>query len=447
MRHAIRKHLRDFVAVLALVAVGVGVGGYLLANQRLRFPIIEEEPYSVWVVLENAQAVTPGQGQTVRVSGMRVGDIGTVELHEGKARVRMDLEREHADLVRRDASVLLRPRTGLKDMFLSLDPGSPEEPPVPEDGVIPATNTSADINPDEILAVLDRDTRDYLKLLINGAGKGLEGRGGDLREVFRRLGPLHRDLSRLNRLVATRRENLARLIHNYGRTIDRLGEEDRDLTSLVTTSRRVFDSLAQQDAQISEAVERLPGALSQTEATLRRVNELGAVAGPAFEALRPAVRELDDANAELRPLAEEIEPVLRERIRPFVRDARPFIRDLRPAARDLAEASPNLRESFFELNRFFNMAAYNPNGAEELTGDLQRDTARQEGLLYWLAWIAKNTNSLFATGDAQGPIRRFVVLGSCSTYRGLTQEPSGQALVEEILGVGDVLADNGLCPS
>lgn len=446
MKHAIRKHLRDFVAVLALVAVAVGVGGYLLANQRLRFPLIEEEPFTVWVELQNAQAVTPGQGQTVRVSGMRVGDIGTVELREGKARVRMDLEQKYANLVRRDATVLLRPRTGLKDMFLSLDPGSPSEPPLPEDGVIPASSSSPDVNPDEILSVLDTDTRDYLKLLINGAGKGLEGRGEDLREVFRRLGPLHRDLARLNRLVATRRENLARLINNYGSTIDRLGREDRDLAQLVTASRRVFTSLAAQDEQISEAVERLPDALSQTEATLRLVRELGATAGPAFEALRPAVRELDDANAELRPLAQEIEPVLRERIRPFVRDARPYIRNVRPAARDLAEASPNLRESFYELNRLFNIAAYNPGGAEELTGDLTRDTAREEGLLYWLGWLGKNTNSLFSTGDAQGPLRRFVVLGGCSTYRGLTQEPGGAALVEELLGVGDVLADNGLCP-
>jgi phospholipid/cholesterol/gamma-HCH transport system substrate-binding protein len=447
VKHAIRKHLRDFIAVLALVAVGVGVGGYLLANQRLRFPIIEEEPFSVWIELENAQAVTPGQGQTVRVSGMRIGDIGTVELHEGKARVRLDIDQKYDDLVRRDATALLRPRTGLKDMFLALDPGSPSEPALPEGGVIRAASTGSDVNPDEILGTLDRDTRDYLKLLINGAGKGLEGRGGDLREVFRRLGPLHRDLSRLNRLVATRRENLARLIHNYGSTIQRLGREDRELATLVTSSRRVFTSLAAQDAEISQAIERLPDALAQTEATLRRVNELGQTAGPAFEALRPAVRELDAANAELRPLATEIEPVLRERIRPFVRDARPYIRDLRPAARDLAEASPDLRESFFELNRFFNIGAFNPNGAEPLTGDLQRDTAREEGLLFWLAWVAKNSNSLFATGDAQGPIRRFVALASCSTYRGLVQEPGGAALVEELLGVGDLLADNGLCPS
>ncbi len=106
---------------------------------------------------------------------MRVGDVGKVELHEGRARVRLDLDREHEDLVRRDATVLLRPRTGLKDMFLALDPGSRSEPAVPEGGTIRVSNTLPDVNSDEILAVLDADTRAYLKLLIGGAGKGLRG--------------------------------------------------------------------------------------------------------------------------------------------------------------------------------------------------------------------------------------------------------------------------------
>ena len=36
-----------------------------------------------------------------------------------------------------------------------------------------------DVNPDEFLSALDRDTRDYLKLLVSGAAKGLNGRGDE----------------------------------------------------------------------------------------------------------------------------------------------------------------------------------------------------------------------------------------------------------------------------
>jgi phospholipid/cholesterol/gamma-HCH transport system substrate-binding protein len=380
------------------------------------------------------------------VSGMRVGDVGKVELKEGRARVRMDLDSDYGDLIHTDASVLLRPRTGLKDMFLALDPGSPSEPLLDEGDTIPINATAPDVNPDEVLSALDADTRDYLKLLINGAGKGLEGRGGDLREVFTRLGPLHRDVAELNELVATRRRNLSRLIHNYSATIQRLGREDEALTELVDSSGDVFDKLAREDVQISAAIQRLPSALRQSERTLIRVDELGRVAGPAFEALRPAFRRLPAANAELRPLAEEIEPVLRTKIRPFVREARPYVRDLRPAAENLRTASPDLRESFFELNRLFNMAAYNPNGREALTGNLAVDRNRQEGFLFWAGWVVHNTNSLFATSDAGGPIRRTIQLGSCSTYSALAAA-QGAAALEQILGLQGILNNANLCPA
>jgi phospholipid/cholesterol/gamma-HCH transport system substrate-binding protein len=448
MRHAIRAHLRDFVAVVGMIALAAGVGAYILSNQRLRFPLIEDKPFEVYVDLQNAQGVTPGQGQTVRVAGMRVGDVGEVKLHEGRARVRLDLDSEHDDLVRRDASVLLRPRTGLKDMFLALEPGSRSEPAVPEGGVIPVGNTLPDVNSDEILSSLDADTRAYLKLLIGGAGKGLRGRSGDLREVFRRLGPLHRDLAAINSEVVKRKRNLARLVHNYGSTVSRLAREDEDLIALVSNASRVFGRLAHEDQRISDAVERLPGALSQTESTLVRVRELGQVAGPAFRALRPAIREVDDANRELRPMAETGEPILREKLRPFVRAARPYVENVEPAARNLSKASPDLRESFYELNRFFNMAAHNPGGAEPLTGDLERDRARDEGLLFWLAWVSHNSNSLFSTADASGPFRRIILLATCTTYQQmLDQAGSAAPLLEDIVGVRALLADSDLCPA
>src|SRR5687768_17818097 len=65
--------------------------------------------------------------------------------------------------------------------------------------------------------------------------------GGDLREVFRRLGPLHRDLAAINGEVVKRRRNLARLIHNYGSTISRLGREDEDLTALVRSEEHTSE--------------------------------------------------------------------------------------------------------------------------------------------------------------------------------------------------------------
>ncbi|MGH2805451.1 MAG: MlaD family protein, partial [Thermoleophilaceae bacterium] len=360
-----------FLAVVALFVLGSGVAAYILSNQRLRFPLVEDKPFVVKVELANAQAVQPGQGQTIRSAGVEVGKIGQVELEDGVAVVEMELEPRYEGYVREDATALLRTKTGLKDMFIELDPGDGR--PLEEGESVRLANTAPDIDPDEILSALDADTRAYLKLLVSGAGKGLDGRGGDLRETFRRFEPLHRDLNRVTEAIADRRRNLRRLIHNYGLLVEALGDKDEDLTRLVRASEAVFDSFAAEDANVSAFVSKLPGSLRETRLALEKVDRYGRRLGPALESLRPAFRQLDEANAAVLPFVEEAAPIVRDEIRPFARAGRPFFRKLGPAARDLADAGPDLTETFRGLNRLFNIGAHNPNGNEGLTGDLAKD--------------------------------------------------------------------------
>jgi len=434
MKGAIRKHLPDFLAVVALFVFGSGVAAYILSNQRLRFPLIQAKPYVLKMELANAQAVQPGQGQTIRSAGVEIGKIGDVELEEGVAVVEMELESRYEGYVREDATALLRTKTGLKDMFVELDPGDGK--PLEEGERVEVANTAPDIDPDEVLSALDADTRDYLKLLVSGAGKGLEGRGDDLRETFRRFSPLHRDLNRVTEAIGERRANLRRLIHNYGLLVEELGGKDRELTRLVRASNAVFDSFAAEDTNVSAFVAKLPGSLRETRLALGKVDRYGRRLGPALESLRPPFRKLDEANAAVLPFVEEAAPIVKDEIRPFARAGRPFLRDLGKGADGLAKAGPDLTKTFRGLNRLFNIGAHNPNGAEGLTGDLAKDRARDEGYLYWLAWTAQNTVSLFSTSDAQGPFRRITIRGlNCNTF-------TGEGLPQPI---SDALGDAGVC--
>lgn len=126
MTRAIKKHAGDFAAILAMAAVAIGVAAYILFNQDARpnIPLIEDKPVKMQAEFADAQAVVPGQGQSVRVAGVQIGKIGDVELEDGLAVVTMNIEQKYAPLVRQDATALLRPRTGLKDMFIELDPGT-----------------------------------------------------------------------------------------------------------------------------------------------------------------------------------------------------------------------------------------------------------------------------------------------------------------------------------
>ena len=79
MRTAIRKHWLDFVAIIGLIVIAGAVSVYILGNQRLTLPawvpFVGKDFFVVKAELATAQAVTPGQGQTVNIAGVQVGEI------------------------------------------------------------------------------------------------------------------------------------------------------------------------------------------------------------------------------------------------------------------------------------------------------------------------------------------------------------------------------------
>ena len=437
MRTAIRKHFKDFLAVLGLFVIAIGVSAYILGKERLRFPFIQAKPFVLNAEFQTAQAVIAGQGQTVRVSGVRIGDIGGVQLKDGRAIVKMDIDSQYKNLIHTDASALLRPKTGLKDMFIEIQPGTGNAPVAKENWTLPIDATSPDVNPDEILATLDTDTRDYLRMLISDAGRGLKGRSSDLRDLFRRFEPTHKDLAKLNGAIAERRTNLRRLINSLNQLNGELASHGRDLTQLVSSSAAVFHAFAAEDGNISKTVAELPGALQQTTDTLGRVQRFADVLGPATQNLQPAARALDPANRAITPFAKEVTPLLASNIRPFVREARPLVRDLRPASNQLSTAAPNLTRTFTQLNNFFNLLAYNPNGREG-----PENAARQEGYLFWLAWAQHMAIQLFSSSDAHGVLRPVTAAAPCNSIKEIIQ---GQPQLEFLQGLTGILTDKQAC--
>src|SRR5947209_5276905 len=121
MRRALREHRRDFVAIVGLVALAGAIAAYILLHQPAFS--FNQSYYTVRAPFSNASAVTSGQGQAVTIAGVQVGQVGEVKLVNGQAVVTMNIFRRYAPIYR-DATVLLRPRTPLKDMYLALDPGT-----------------------------------------------------------------------------------------------------------------------------------------------------------------------------------------------------------------------------------------------------------------------------------------------------------------------------------
>lgn len=430
MKRAIKNHSADFAAILVLLVLAVVVSGYVLNHQGLRFPILQSAPFTDYVVLQTGQAITPGQGQSVRVSGVQVGTIGNIELQDGRARVALDILPQFKHLIHTDATALLRPRTGLDDMFIELDPGTNPAPVAKQGFTIPMSNTLPDVTPDEVLSELDSDTRGYLDQLVNGAGQGLKNRGDELAQVFERFEPTHRDLARVNSAVAVRGRDLQQLVNSLARLNTALAAKQKQIVQMIDSSSVVFHAFASEGASVSKAVALLPGTLRQTTYTLQKVQAFAQQLGPAAQSLLPAAHALPAANAALKALAVPSTPIIKNQVRPFVIASRPVVRSLRPAAVDLAKATPNLTTSFHVIHDLVNMLGYHPNSPAH-------------GYLWWLAWVDHNARSLFSNQDANGDFRNLFIQTSCASA---AQVLNNSPLEAVILNLTPVLTDAGLCP-
>jgi phospholipid/cholesterol/gamma-HCH transport system substrate-binding protein len=435
VRKILNANLKSAVALVLLVAIGLAVGAVILSHQRINppswVPLVGKSEFILRAQLTSAQGVLPGQGQAVTISGVRVGQIGSVTLEDGVAVAKLRIEKRYARFYP-DATVLLRPKTPLKDMVAEIDPGSRNAGAPLRDGALLRTDrTAPDVNLDEILASLDRDSRDYLNLLVSDGAQALGGDGGrQLADVFRQFEPLSRHVAKASRLVAQRRAHLKRLVGNLSKLSTELGARDQDIARFVRGSASVFRRFANQTSNLQSTVELLPSTLATSSSALAKVDRLGTTLRSTAINLDPTAKSLEPALRALKPFFKKTTPVIRDSLRPLAREARPTTRLLLPAARDLSQATPHLTTLSGVLNSIVNEVAYKPPGKG----------ADANSFLYYIPWASHNTNSVMSVQDGIGPLRRGMILVSCTslglldTLAAPTRNPTLATLIQ-LLGV------------
>jgi phospholipid/cholesterol/gamma-HCH transport system substrate-binding protein len=409
MSRALRAHVRDVVAIIALLAAALFATTVILINQRTSLPswvpLIGTDRFALEADFSTAQAVTPGQGQSVDVAGIKVGDVTGVKLEDGHAVVSMEVDNKYAPLIHEDSSLLLRPKTGLNDMVVEVDPGTQSSPQVKEGSTIPLASTQPQVNPDEFLASLDADTQQFLKLLLANGAEALDpekGRDVKLSNALRRLDPFARDIARISGALAQRRQNVANSIHNFQLLSTELGNKDQDLTNFVDASNAALAAFAREEASIRSSLRELPSTLKVTRGALSSADALALQSGPALKKALPGSRATGAALRALRPLFQQTAGPIQNQIRPFTQQVASPVTHVAQISQGLGTATPGLKTGFTDLNLGLNALAYNPPGGDE-------------GFLFYVPWLNHNLNANYLLQDAYGPIRRGILLVSCST--------------------------------
>ncbi|HEX3692518.1 MAG TPA: MlaD family protein [Solirubrobacteraceae bacterium] len=408
LRDQIERYRTAFVSLLGMIVVALLIGGFILSHQRLSlpswFPGLGKEYVTLKADFRTAQAVTPGQGQAVTIAGAKVGEIASVQVHEGDALVSMNVEPKYAKYIYRNATMLLRPKTSLDDMTVEVDPGTSRAGRISSGYTVPLSQTAPDVNFEEFLSVFDAETRAYLQELLAGAAGGLKGNSANLSAAFKRFDPIALYTRKITAQLKLRHRNIERGIHNFQLILSALGNKDTELSQAIDASNAVFQAFAEQQHSFERTIALLPGALSKTRTGLGKLATATAVVGPTLTKLEPFAKYLAPAQEASRSLFKQSTPIFKNQLRPFAREVVPVINQLQPSLKELGEAFPGLEAGFSVFNELFNELAYNP-GKE------------RGGFLFFLLWGGHDLNSVLSTADAHGPVGRTVAYLNCEVLK------------------------------
>lgn len=329
------RHVRNgaiaLAALILLVAIGVNRG----------IPFWPDNSDRVWAHFASAQSLK--SGNPVRVAGVTVGSVGEIEQADGERGALVELKLDKTDVpVHQDARAGIYWRTLLgRNLYVELDPGSESAPPLA--GRIPVTNTTTQVELDEVLQPLDGDGRKGMQRIIAATDGGFRGdaAGNAFDALAASAKPIAKGLPPLRGQRPG--DDLPRLIQRTSRWVAALDRGKGDLAGLIDNSNTTLRVTAARSAEITQTLDVLPPALDTTRRALVR--------------LRSTLPLLDRVTVDLRPGAERLERAV-DLTRPFLREATPVLKDakvlftrLDPALRSLRRLAPDATATFEGLRR------------------------------------------------------------------------------------------------
>jgi len=233
----------------------------------------------------------------VRIAGVNVGKVTTVQNQGVKSLVTMNIQRQYAPIPT-DTQAILRQKTLLGEAYVMLSTGTGTGPKFPDGGTIPTAQIQDTQQLDQVLGSFDTPTQKSLQALLQGAFTALAGNGQNLNDAIGNLDPALNELSAVVGVLNDQQSNLQSLITNTASVLTTLGNHSADLQSLITAGDQVFSETAARDASLTATVNALPPFLSQLHTTLTTLNTTLGIAQPTLAALRPVAPLLTPAVAE-----------------------------------------------------------------------------------------------------------------------------------------------------
>jgi phospholipid/cholesterol/gamma-HCH transport system substrate-binding protein len=376
---------RDVTLVVIVLAMGLASSAYILSRYSIIMPWSHRYEFSA--EFDQAPAIQLSSVQEVRIAGIPVGKIvASSPTDHGTATLRFSIDKGHT--VYTNAHVVVRSKTPLNVMYVSLNPGGPPAKPLPAGGVIPMSQTERVLQPYELLDELDSRARTALTSLVTEADVALANAPEDLPGGLQHTDAAMQSFEPVVDQLQQRRENIRRLVTSLAQISTAAGQDDKRLSSLAASLEQTLSVVGSRDQELATSLDLLPGVTGTLRSSMASAAKLTDQLTPTLKSLNAASGKLPSALARLNKTVHNADDLIRV-AGPIVTKARPVIADLRPLAFDLRSALADLAPVVSTL----------PNA-----------TARIVPWLNDLGAFVYQTASSFSLGDVNGNIGRAQVV-------------------------------------
>ncbi len=369
------------LTILVQAVVAVAFVTYLFASDNVRLPWLANT-YTLRVAFTDAGGLDGSNHNAVLLSGVRVGEVRSVKIADGRAVATLRMDAGSRGHVLAGSIARVVPRSALEDQTLELTPGTGQA--LGDGDALRAAPDAAPVPLDRVLATLDADTRAQLQILLGELDTATRGRTTPLGRALTSLAQTGDAARSVSTKLASRRRELTALIGDMRTVFSTLAERDVLLRQALRSGRTVLGVTAGQDARLAETMRRLPATIDALGGALDDVRSLSEPLAPALTRLRPATRALPATVSELRATLPQLRGLIGD-LRTLVDDGTTPARDLQQAARALRPAARRLTPAVDGLLPILKQIDRNRDGV---------------GL------VGERFSGVFSTNDANGPILR-----------------------------------------
>jgi len=284
--------------ILTMVAFALSCFGILIFLWLNFGGSVPLRPEGYRITVNFPEATQLANEADVRISGVRVGRVKSVEPDErsGLTAAELEIEARYAPLPK-DTRAILRQKSLLGETYVELSPGTttndaaaqsagdkdPDGAEIEDGGRLRDGQVSETVELDEILRTFDPETRRRFSVWLDQQGRAVEDGGASINASLATLTPFAEETDDVLDVLRAQSTATRGFIRDTGVVFGALTERQGQLRDLIVNSNRLWETLAQRDAELADTFRVLPTFLREGRTTTRRLTRFAENTNPLID--------------------------------------------------------------------------------------------------------------------------------------------------------------------